>query len=255
MNKIKLLAVGFSALLMASCSSDSDINDDAKLVTFYNESLQFNDEGVWENVFSPSGETPLVFGDFMFSHYGESGAYDYFYGFVPSLSENTSSYKTTAEWLEHQWSSIVGKSASQAFPYLVGYWDSYVDGEELVPENPSCSIKKTDNSTFTPVTIFVSNSSWAYYSMMNGSEMYPTPFGSSDSCELIIIGSKRGLPTGKVSVNLAKGRNILSTWTAVDLSTLGEVDMIFFQMKSTISNEYGIANPPTYFCIDGFFVE
>lgn len=253
MNKFKILAIALSAFALSSCSDDE--NDYSVQVPFYNADLKFNSEGVWENVYSPSGDTPITFGDFIFSHYGESGTYDYFYGFVPSKSKKTTEYTTTSEWLNHQWSTIAGTGLYEGMPYLVGYWDSYVDGDELIPDNPSCSIKKADNSTFRPTGILVSNTTWGYYSMRNGSEMYPTPFGNDDSCELIIYGTKRDMPTGKVTVELAKGKVIANKWIPVYLNSLGEVDMIYFQMKSTVTNEYGICNPPTSFCIDGFFVE
>jgi len=254
MKTLKLFALALTALALSSCSDDN--NDNSGAVPFVNNSLKFNASGYWENTYTPTGDTPIQFGDYLFSHYGEDGEYPYFYGFAPSKSENKKKYSTTADWLNNQWCSIYGGGIYSSTPYLVGSWMEYIDGDtEEIPETPSCNITRADKNTFHPIGIMVCNTSWAYYSMLEGSEMYPTAFTESDNCQLTITGVLRGMRTGRVTIDLAKGKDIVSTWIPVDLYSLGEVDMIYFQMTSTVTNNYGICNPPTYFCIDAFFVE
>lgn len=247
-------ALAATAMLLSSCSDDD--NNYHGVVTFINQDYKFNSEGIWENVYTPAGDRPLVYGDYIFSHYGEDGEYPYYYGFAPSKSEDTADYETTSSWVEHQWSSIAAGGVYNDTPYLVGAWMEYIDETtDRVPENPSCCITRADHATFVPMGILVTNTTWAYYSMLNGTEMYDTPFTDNDECELKIIGARKGMKTNSITIKLAKGQNILTTWIPVDLAELGEVDMIYFQMSSTRSNSYGITVPPTYFCIDAFFVQ
>ena len=251
MKKIALFALAVSALFSTSCSNSSE-EEFSGYVPFSNPYVKYDSNGVWDQVYD---DAELIFDKYQFTHYGESGSYNYYYGFVPSKSENTSSYTTTDQWLKHQWSTIEGHGIFTSTPYIVGNWESYIDQvTDVVPDNPSCAINRVDGGAFRPMGIFVSNTTWGYYSMLNGSEMYPTPFGDKDNCELIICGALRGIQTGKITVTLADGKNISKNWIPVELDKLGTVDMIYFQMKSTVKNENGICNPPTCFCIDGFFV-
>ena len=47
---------------------------------------------------------------------------------------------------------------------------------------------------------------------------------------------------------------IIDTWTAVDLSILGQVKTIEFSVSSSDTGDYGI-NTPTYFAIDGIAID
>lgn len=252
MKTFKLFAIAAAALMLSSCNNDEN-GEMTGFVAFSNPSLQFDNHGYWKNIYSPTGNTPITFGEFEFSHYGEDGEYPYYYGFAPSMSTSTTQYNTTSQWLEHQWNSVCGGGIYGSMPYLVGSWMEYID--DMDESMPSCYIKRTDNATFKPVGIFVTNTSWAAFTMKMGSDMYPTPFNKDDKFELEIIGSRLGRRTSTVTVTLATDGKILETWVPVDLTKLGEVDMIYFRMNSTQFNEYGITIPPTTFCLDGFFIE
>ena len=58
----------------------------------------------------------------------------------------------------------------------------------------------------------------------------------------------------EVEFYLAKGKNIVTEWTYVDLKQLGTVDAIFFTMTGSRTGDYGL-NTPTYFCIDNIGVK
>jgi hypothetical protein len=53
----------------------------------------------------------------------------------------------------------------------------------------------------------------------------------------------------QVDFYLAKGKNVVTDWTYVDLSQLGKVDAIFFTLSGSRTGDWGL-NTPTYFCID-----
>ena len=75
-------------------------------------------------------------------------------------------------------------------------------------------------------------------------------FTDDDHLLLTITGSLEGKDVnGKVDFYLAQGKNIVTDWTYVDLSTLGKIDELHFAMSGTKSNDYGLTTP-TYFCID-----
>jgi hypothetical protein len=48
---------------------------------------------------------------------------------------------------------------------------------------------------------------------------------------------------------LADGMDIINRWQRVDLSPLGNVNKIVFELTSTDNGEYGM-NTPSYFCLD-----
>lgn len=50
-------------------------------------------------------------------------------------------------------------------------------------------------------------------------------------------------------LSLAQGKTVLSEWTLFDLSDLGEVSKIAFNLESNIDNGYGMSIP-AYFAFD-----
>lgn len=105
-----------------------------------------------------------------------------------------------------------------------------------------------DKGTFAPLEVYVTNSAYGYYTMLNG-DSFCKKFTESDWCKLHIHGVAEGTETGSIDVNLATGTDILSSWKKIDLTPLGTVDMIYFQMSSSDSGQWGM-NTPAYFCLD-----
>lgn len=135
---------------------------------------------------------------------------------------------------------------------MMAYWSEYDDTKESgIPAKPSCSIKC--DRLFNPVGVYITNSSYAYYAIKNGTE-FNSKFENGDYFTLHINGVRNGVLTGHVDVELANGTNILSKWLPVSLESLGTVDMIYFTMESSDSGTYGM-NTPSYFCLDGFTFE
>lgn len=122
--------------------------------------------------------------------------------------------------------------------YVVWYNDSY---------NPGVIKLKTVG---TVPGMYVCNNVYAYNSMTKGDAIAGAPFGADDWFKLTITGSLIGISgTNRVEVDLAKGTNIMTEWTYVDLSPLGEVDELHFFMDGSRTGIYGL-NTPSYFCID-----
>jgi hypothetical protein len=111
---------------------------------------------------------------------------------------------------------------------------------------------------------YVTNSTWAALSMENGDE-YAKKFGGEtgddqDWFRLSVWGYLNGAVTDTVHFYLADYRfenneedYIVKTWEWVDLSMLGKVDSLLFDLASADVGDFGI-NTPAYFCIDNLAV-
>ncbi|HRN05039.1 MAG TPA: DUF4465 domain-containing protein, partial [Muribaculaceae bacterium] len=97
----------------------------------------------------------------------------------------------------------------------------------------------------------IANTTWGYFAMKNG-DTYSTPFGQDDYCNVIIYGRLRGVSVGSIKVPLAYKGKIFDSWIGVDLSGLGTVDELVFQMESSKTGKYGMNNP-AYFCITDLY--
>ncbi len=122
----------------------------------------------------------------------------------------------------------------------------------------------TDTIKFTaPVEIsgtFVANGTYTVLSMLHG-DAFAKMFGGESGNDpdwfmLTIQGLNEGLPTNTVEFYLADYRfenneedYIVTDWEFVDLTALGEVDMIEFSLSSSDTGAYGM-NTPAYFFID-----
>ncbi len=120
----------------------------------------------------------------------------------------------------------------------------------------------------TPVvagSVALTNNTYAALSMRNGDDFAKKFGGASGSdadwFKLTIIGKDAsGGTTGSIDFYLADYRfadntqdYILSQWATVDLSSLGTVSSLQFEMASSDVGQYGI-NTPTYFALDNLSV-
>ena len=109
--------------------------------------------------------------------------------------------------------------------------------------------------------VYVTNSNFAYYSMLNG-DMFAKKFGGEtgddpDWFVLTITGKDdNDVPTGTVDFYLADYRfgdnshdYIVNTWEYVNLTSLGAVKSLEFSLNSSDVGPWGI-NTPLYFVMD-----
>jgi len=160
----------------------------------------------------------------------------------------------------NQFSAIAGSGFNSA-NYGVGYvgsdWTSY----EPIP----LSFEFKDGASYEVEGLFITNSTYSALTMQDGDD-FTMKFGGEDGTspdyfKLIIWGEKDGNKTSdEIDFYLADYRfeddredYIIKTWQWVDLSSLGEVDKVYFSVESSDVGEYGI-NTPTYFNIDNIYV-
>ncbi len=170
-------------------------------------------------------------------------------GFAYSDMQDT----TTAAW-SNQYSCIKGKGVLGSSNYAVGY--VYPESKVIVNNQTSKAYAKG---------FYVTNSTYAYLSMLNG-DAYSKKFGGvsgndTDWFKLTIIGYHYPYSPDTTQFYLADYRfannsmdYIIKDWTWVDLTGFGAVDSMGFILSSTDNGTWGM-NTPAYFCVDNLTLD
>lgn len=275
------------ALVMGLASCDN--NDDEEFVepvvpvggnTFVDfqnrQGLDFSynrTDGAWTGCYDPAQTGALTFAGLNFSHSVttyDGGQTYYWGGFCPSNSSENADH-SSQDWTLWQWSNITARglyvnqymnwTVASGAPFMVADWDC-TELTTGIPSSPSLKVQAADGQTrFVPKGIWITNSTYGYYVMQNGSA-FSKVFGADDWCKVYIYGVKGGMRKGPIEVSLydgskEEGQRYLRDWVFVEEnvgSTLGEVDYIYFQMASSDTGECGMNNP-AYFCIGGIVLE
>ena len=256
-NLLTLAALACLAVGMSACNDENEDNDGLDLVyNFGLNTTDYNGQGYWADVLNPEAG-PVKYTGVTASHNVSSYTYDgtttySWTGFCPSKVSDVNDYTAEGTWVDHQFAAMPGKGYTTP-NYLVGYWDS---GETLDKnvQNPSCRIKF--DSEVNVVSVNVANTTWGYYAMKNGSA-FSKVFDGGDYCYVYIYGRINGITTNSIRVSLAEGGDIEDGWCGVDLTGLGKVDELVFQMESSDVSTYGgvsYMNNPSYFCLTDLYV-
>lgn len=252
--KIALIALPVALAAGFTSCSDDDNNDD---LTFTVSTAALKDQmtadGYWDQTYQDN--TGLTLNGLKFSHSSNAEWYSWS-GFTPSVSTDNKEYPSD-QLLAHQWSAITGAGATASGnPYFVVYPGSTVHIQVEAGQKYDAEITSVSGDDFHPVSVKITNSSYGYYAIKNGSA-FNKKFAQNDYFTLLITGFEDGVKTGDVEVSLAANGAILNNWRDVDLRGLGEVDRIVFTMTSSDTAEFdGVAymNNPAYFCMDEFKV-
>jgi hypothetical protein len=270
-----LLAAGFSG-----CSKD-DGNDDTNNNLYI---IDFEDPRVAGYLAGPT-----AYGENLYSDYtGSSPARYYGYddagsglfmmvndpydtedpdfwngGIAISQWNNTTSANYTNQCSVYYSDAVTGKGGykgSNTFAVAAGYNDPVFMGDirssvsfrnEAMGTNKECVFDH----------FYVTNTTYAALAMKNGSSPAKVfSYADGDWFKLVIEGiDKNGNPTGKVEFYLADFRTpsspgIITEWTSVDLSSLGSVAEMKFDLQSSDTGAYGM-NTPAYFCFDNLAIK
>lgn len=241
MNLKHLFIASVAVAALAACGTEDKDVEHNWTASF----SDFNSEGYWNGCYNEDANYVDIDG-FRFTHHAESYewegvTYGSWYGFCPSRSTDNADY-SNGDWLAHQWSAITGGGvAGSGTPYVVGFWKT--DGGET-----SCIMTRADGAVFYPDDLYVTNTSYGYYAMKNGTA-FNHAFTEADECILHVAGYLGDVrKNSTVDIYLAKGTDILDEWKKAELSKLGNVDRLVFTISSSDTGQWGINNP-TYFCI------
>ena len=182
-------------------------------------------------------------GDYAFAS-GCMSDWDYWYWF--GYASRT---ETKYETLDDQWNNIVGGGYDGSATYGVAFAAEF---------NGPSEVTLLTEPAVVP-GFYITNSSYAYTSMLNG-DGFAKKFEKGDWFKLTITGyDAANEVTGTKEYYLADLRDakkayIINDWRYVDLSCLGKVAKIAFSLSSSDSGAYGM-NTPGYFCFDNFGAE
>jgi len=171
--------------------------------------------------------------------------YDSWYGFAYSVwtDDTTNSYL-------NQWSTYAGYLLDSVF--VIGYI-----GIDWLNDYSNIPAGLKFGTAVNPQGFYISNITYAALTIRDGND-FNRPFYSGDYFKLIITGFYNSQPTGSVEHYLADYTNgktfIQKDWSYVDLSALGTVDSLAFNLLTTDTGSYG-ANTPLYFAMDQLTVE
>ena len=174
----------------------------------------------------------------------------------PDGSVNTDVVSSWERLPQNTYAAVTGAGVNgDNTPYIFGYWDSYSD---------QSIISFADGMSHKVNGVYVTNAAINYISMKYG-DSYGKKFGGEngtdpDFLKLTAVGKNGDTETGSVGFYLADYRSdyscddyIVTDWSWMDLSSLGEVSSIEFSLSSSDNGDYGM-NTPTYFCLDGLSV-
>lgn len=260
MKKIFTLILASAGIAGAFATDDIIILDLTKPAT----ELKFNEtNGAWTETYN-TDEVLIASQVFNFVKWGFAD-YGMWWGFTPSVSADNSRKDDT---ITYQFSNmarggiVLNEDNSVALdengsvktnadvPYLVGYYADYMS------EHP-CDMVFSDGEAWEPIGIYVNNNAYPYYTIEYG-DAYAEPFHNNDKFALIIKGVAEDESVKSVEVPLASISNgdltICRDWKYVDLTSLGAVNELWFELTTTDIGAYGV-NTPTYFCLDKLSVK
>ena len=187
-----LTAVAMMA--MSSCSSNDDDYVDYE-VNLNETAIEYGDDDVWTG-YMVADEVITSHG-LVFSH-AANPDWSTWSGFVPSRCQDNADY-SAGNWLDHQFAAMPkGGLSGVGTPYFVAYWDSYSDSET----DHTLNVKSVDDLTFVPQHMYVTNTSYVYYAIKNGTS-WSKKFEPGDKFTLIVHGVLNGEEVSSVAVDLA----------------------------------------------------
>ncbi|MCM1319924.1 MAG: DUF4465 domain-containing protein [Muribaculaceae bacterium] len=165
-----------------------------------------------------------------------------FFGYSNHTSTSFSTYVTD------QWNSAVGHGVDNSDNYGVVFISPYMGSTVITLSN-------SKEGQVIP-GMYITNNAWVVDAILNGDGMSEGAFGEGDNIMLQLKGTAADGSTSELEIPLAdysadneKDRWYLDTWQWVDLSGLGKVMAVEWNMTSTKSNSSGMSTP-AYVCID-----
>jgi hypothetical protein len=233
---MKMRKLNFYLLLAVACvlcftSCKKDDNNKEQTIDF--ESVTLNSSG-YQNNFPDS----LKLNDVTFYN-----SYDATYSDWEGFAVSNNTDQTTAGYT-NQYSVYSNSGANNSQKFAVAYQGF----------NKVTNCHFAAGETHTVSDLMINNATYTALSLKNG-DGYGKKFVAGDWFKIIITGyNANGVSTGAVEYYLGDFRNggsyICSTWTKVDLSSLGKVNKLTFTFQSTDNDPIYGMKTPAYACID-----
>lgn len=166
---------------------------------------------------------------------------EYWFG-GEAVSNYTSLNLSEADYL-HQLSvyNSSGANGSSNFCVHNGYADSFA--------NKMSGFSFKDGSSHFISSMYICATTYMYGVYLDGNG-FSMPATDSSYFTLIAIGyDGAGKEISRVEYPIAQGKKVVTEWTLVDLSGLGRVNAVKFNLAGSDSGSYGL-NTPAYFAYD-----
>lgn len=145
-----------------------------------------------------------------------------------------------------------GHNGSNNFAMHYGYYDD--SSWNQTTENDLPAIYFKDDKPRVIDHLWVCLSTYEYYCLYEGNGL-TDPLGDGDYVIIEAIGHKEDGTTSKISTRVADFQNgVIDDWTKWDLSALGKVIKVHFNIIGTNDNGYGFSQP-AYFAYDDIAVQ
>ena len=139
-----------------------------------------------------------------------------------------------------------GHNGSDNFAVHFGYADN---SSYSLPEASLPALKFADGTARVIDHMYVNNICYALNCYMNGNGL-TAKIGPDDWVAIVATGYNGDEKTGEAKIYLCNGpENIVTDWTKFDLSGLGKVTKVTFNVKGSSDNGYGFSQP-AYFAYD-----
>lgn len=220
----------------------------ADAATFEEYTLPQGGHKMVDQAWADGVETALYSGGYAFANVPNK-AYNAFNGYVISADKSN---EATGEYMIDQFRSAAG-GAYEGDNFAIAYYSA--------PSSWYAGYKDPISLTYTAARtvtgFYVTNSAYTMDAIRHG-DYANEAFGEGDYLSLTIKGYNGETATGEVVFYLADYRSAdeserfaLKEWKWLDLSRLGAVTRLEFEMFTTKSDAYGFTTP-TYFCLDNF---
>ena len=194
-----------------------------------------------EPIFSAYEDYKFYAGGFSVSSYNTAdcatyGSYEYDLYLYNSLSRN----------------STQGGGHNGSNNFIVGYGNL----DSLVPEEPDArpTLYFADGVARAIKGCYVASTSY-FVNVANNGNAFAEKLGDNDEVKLYATGyDAAGRVTGQAEMSFARKGRLTTEWTAWDLSALGKVVKVQFNILGGPSTPYGMTTPK-YFAIDDITIE
>lgn len=243
---------------VCSCSDDPKEDPDNDWIVLFDDVTAINADGYWQYCYDKKYDDKLTFynnGEAInFSHSStatewEGITYYSWTGFTPSSAVDLKDYTSEGTWIDHQWTAMPAHGIEGSKVYMIGFCTASETAADALTSTTAV-IKPTTDDEFCPKYAYVTNTTYGYYSMKNGSA-FNRAFTDKDWCKLTFSGVKDGAVTGTVDFYLAKDGQYANKWSPVDLSPLHECEKVVITMESSDTGAYGMNNA-AYFALGAF---
>ena len=207
------------------------------------DDVTLNASGIWTGA---DENNEMFSGGWIFTNY-YSQSYSFWGGFTASNHTDL-----TQTGMNAQYTAVTAGGHDGSAQYGVAY-----------TLGVQTDVYASDGQAHAVTGCYVTNNLWAYQSVVNG-DAYSTPFGGTsgndpDWFKLTATGKNAsGQTIGTLDFYLADYRfanneedYVIDTWEWFDLSPLGAVHTISFELSSSKNNSGGMVTP-AYFCIENF---